>query len=288
MGPKAIDKWARNLAGKHVGDFTLVSFIGAGKIGYVYRAERRDFPDAVTAIKLTIDTLRAGWEVELKKVVRLGIIDGVVHYHHHDTATISNAGVSHLCQFTVWDYISPGENLRQHIARQKISTSFLLAVVERVLHVLNACEAKGVVRHGDLHSGNILIGDHTLAKLDDALQPRAPIYVSDFGYGATGGGMRPKDDYDGLLRIVNEMIPRIDYATATATHRRILQGLQRDFGKLLRERVGVDRRAPLELLQALNRIKVASQLGASLGGGNPSSIQSIPPFAVETAWTVRP
>src|SRR5215472_7565000 len=210
------DAWCKSLAGKTVDKYRLIEFVGAGKIGYVYKGQFSEVPSAVRAVKLTFDTLKQGWEVELKKVMSLGLVDGVVHFHDSGAEQIE----TRLCQFTVWDFIDPGENLRQYLARVKmIPASFLLAVVERVLHVLHACEAEGVVRHGDLHSGNILIGKESVSRLDDSLEPRAPIYVSDFGYGATGGIVAPKDDYQGLSTIINEMIPRVAYVTATATDR---------------------------------------------------------------------
>jgi hypothetical protein len=261
------DLWCKGLAGRTVDKYALVEFVGSGRIGYVYKAQIIDLPSAVLAVKLTFDSLKPGWEVEVKKVISLGLVDGVVHFHDLGTARIE----TRLCQFTVWDYIEPGENLKQYLARVKnIPTSFLLAVVERILRVLHACEAQGIVRHGDLHSGNILIGDESPARLDDALEPRAPIYVSDFGYGATDGFTTPKDDYQGLSRIINEMIPRVEYASATATHRQILQAMQRVLGKLLNEATGTERRKPLELLKLLAEIKSMAQGGASAAAGAAS------------------
>jgi hypothetical protein len=255
--------WCSDLAGKKVGSYTLADFVGAGRIGYVYKAHHQDFPDGLRAVKLTFDELKVGWQVEVKKVMSLALVDGVVHFHDLGTGSITHQGATRLCQFTVWDYIAPGENLKTYLGRAgKIPVSFLLAVVERILHVLHACEAEGVIRHGDMHSGNILIGDQSRAKLDDSLQPRAPIYVSDFGYGATSGITKPKDDYQGLSQIINEMIPRVEYATATATHRRILQAMQRDFGKLLNERTGTERRPPLDLLTLLGEIRRVAQSAA--------------------------
>jgi hypothetical protein len=109
------------------------------------------------------------------------------------------------------------------------------------------------------------------------LQPRAPIYVSDFGYGATAGPKAPKDDYQGLAHIINAIIPRVDYSTATATHRQILQSLHRDFGKLLNEKSGTERSNPLQLLEAIREIKRVAQSGAQPSGLQQSvaSAQSI-------------
>jgi len=262
MTPRLDDIWCRSLTGHTVGKYKLVGFVGAGNIGYVYRAQYRDFPDPEfeRAVKLIFDTLKPDWQIEVKKVMRLELVDGVVHFHESGAETLTDKKESHLAQYTVWDYIAPGENLTAYLKRvRSVPTSFLLAVVERVLHVLHACDKKGVPRHGDLHSGNILIGDPSPAKLDDTLQPRAPIYVSDFGYGTTGAVKAPKDDYEGLARIINEMLKHVDYGTATATHRQILQAMQRDLGKFLNEPAGAERRPPLDLLRVLSDIKQRAQ-----------------------------
>ena len=269
---KSDTNWEHGLAGQLVGKFRLLEFIGAGRIGHVYRAEITDLPQSERAVKLTFDKLKVGWEVELQKVLALELVDGVVHYHEHGAQLITHNKTSRLCQYTGWDYIAPGENLKQHLRRKKsIETSFLFAVVESILRVLHACKERGVPRHGDLHSGNILIGDETHAKLDDSLKPRAPIYISDFGYGATGGVQVPKDDYDGLSKIINEMIPHVEDAKATATHKKMLRALKGDLGKLLCEANENERRSPFEILRVLRDIKMSAQAGEPKAPGPGSS-----------------
>jgi serine/threonine protein kinase len=281
MTRSANDQWCRSLAGKTVGKYRLLEFIGAGRIGYVYRSQVGDVGEAIRAVKLVFDELKPGWQVEVEKVMSLALIDGVVHFYDLDQARIDHDGDSHLCQYTVWDYIAPGQDLWAYLARvERIPASFLIALVESVLHVLHACKEKGIVRHGDLHPGNILIGNQEIARLDDSLQPRAPVYVSDFGYGATGGAKTPKDDYDGLANIINTMISHVDYATATSTHRRILRAMQRDVGKLLRERAGTERRSPHEILFVLADIKKSAQASEarasiSRGSSTPSGPASV-------------
>jgi hypothetical protein len=258
------DEWCRRLSGKKVGRFVLGEFIGAGRIGYVYKAELVDLPATIRAVKLTFDSLKQGSEVELNKVMSLALVDSVVHFHEVGAERITYEESTRLCQYTVWDYIAPGENLKNYLKRvESIPASFLLAVVERILHVLHACQIQGVVRHGDLHSGNILIGNESCGKLDDSLQPRAPIYVSDFGYGVTGGDVVPKNDYGGLSRIINEMLPRVDYGRSTATHKQILRAMQSDLGKFLNEDASTERRSPLELLTLLSEIKRQAQAGTA-------------------------
>ena len=61
------DSWFRTLADHTVGNYKLIDFVGAGQIGYVYRAEHRDLPGDPWAVKLTFDKLKDGWEVDLAR-----------------------------------------------------------------------------------------------------------------------------------------------------------------------------------------------------------------------------
>ena len=260
--------WYRSLSGQAIGDYVLEEFVGQGKIGYVYRASHNTIDGVERAVKLIFDQLPDGWTVELQKVMKLALVPGVVHFHHVDTTHLTHNGTSRLCQYTVWDYIPPGENLKEYLTRKRqVDTSFLLAVVERVLHVLVACKDNGVARHGDLHPGNILIGNSTDSSLDESLQRRAPVYVSDFGYGASGAAKLPKDDFDGLRQIINKIIEHIDYSSAHTTDRRILQSFRDIVGKFLRERTETERQNPLDILRVLRSLKLQAQtLGADEGG----------------------
>lgn len=111
MTPKRDESWRQSLAGETVGKYRLVAFVGAGKIGYVYRAQHRDFPDPKSerAVKLVFDTLKPNWQVELEKVMRLELVEGVVHFHESGAETLTHEGESHLAQYTVWDYIAPAK-----------------------------------------------------------------------------------------------------------------------------------------------------------------------------------
>ena len=189
--------WRRSCAGEIVdGKYKLLDFVGAGKIGFVYRAEREDIPSVEVAVKLMFAYPKDGWETEIKKVHALSLVESVVHFHDLGTSQIRRDGKTRVCQYTVWDYIAPGENLRDYLKRKStIPTSFALAVVKRVLLVLDACQDKGVARHGDLHAGNILVGNASASTRDDNLEKRIPIFISDFGYGRSDGELLPKDDF---------------------------------------------------------------------------------------------
>ena len=258
------DKWRKSLEGQLVDEYRLMRFVGAGRIGYVYKAQPQGYPGIARAVKLTFDRLKDGWEEELKKVMSLALVEGVVHFHSSGAVQITHDGKTRLAQYTVWDYIPPGESLRDFLKREKqITTSFLHAVVERILHVLHACEEEGVKRHGDLHAGNILIGRQSRSKLDDSLNPRAPIYVSDFGYGTTDAVLQPKDDYEGLANIFNLMLEYVVRSKSSGTDRKFLTAMRSLLAKCLKESALPERQPPYEVLKSLLAVKRNAQMGQS-------------------------
>ena len=248
--------WAKVLARQTVeGKYRLLEFVGSGKIGFVYRSERVDVPGIEVAVKLMFGDPKDGWETEIRKVAALNLLESVVHFHDLGTDQIRTGEKTRVCQYTVWDYIAPGENLKTYLRRVgTVPASFIVAVVKRVLHVLDACQDKGIVRHGDLHAGNILVGDSSASTRDDNLEKRVPIFVSDFGYGATEGEKTPKDDFNGLAIIINLLLQHFNYATASASDRQLIRDVQSDLGKLLKERRASERQLPINLLRVLTEI----------------------------------
>ena len=273
----SVDNWPKSFAQQTVnGKYRLLEFVGSGKIGFVYRSERMDVPGIEVAVKLMFGDLKDGWETEIKKVAALNLVENVVHFHDLGTAQIKSGAKTRVCQYTVWDYIAPGENLKNHLARVgTVSASFIVAVVKRILHVLDACQDKGIVRHGDLHAGNILVGDPSASTRDDNLEKRAPIFVSDFGYGASKGQKTPKDDFIGLADIINLQLQHFNYATASASDRQLMRDVQSDLGKLLKERRESERQSPLDLLHVLIEIgRVARAHRSSDTSPNASTVAS--------------
>ena len=254
--PNSSRAWAKSCAGETVeGKYRLLNFVGSGKIGAVYRSDRMDVPGIEVAVKLMFDQPKDGWETEIKKVAALNLVESVVHFHDLGSAHIKTGGRSRVCQYTVWDYIAPGENLKMYLDRvESVPASFIVAVVKRILHVLDACQDKGIARHGDLHAGNILVGDSSASTRDDNLEKRVPIFVSDFGYGATGGKITPKDDFNCLVNIINLLLQHFNYATASASDRQLMRDIQSDLGKLLNERRASERQSPIDLLRLLTGI----------------------------------
>lgn len=262
-------KWFTSLSGQSFDSIVLDSYINRGKTAFVYMGYKKEMPNWNLAIKLTPGIPDDGREIEIRKAQQLRGITGVVPFHDAARSKISFEGIEREFLYTVWDYISPGRNLQQYLKEiKKCKTSFLVAVVERILRILHACENSGAKRHGDLHAKNILIGNENEADLDSNLNPRDPIYVSDFGYGHTDGTKQPKEDYEGLSQIVNLIIRHIDWDNTGPTDRQIIFSIRNLMSKLLKETARSERIPPREILRTLlsNIQKIRSTTGFQSSG----------------------
>ena len=267
------DALASLTPGQEVGAYVLDAYIGCGKIGHVYKAHRKDIPEIVQAVKI-VHQLKEGWETEIKKVGGLRNVPNVVQFHDLGTAMVRPSGRSAITvQYTVWDYIEPGRSLKSILKEpSSVPASFLLATVETILRVLHACQSRGVPRHGDLHPGNILIGQEDGTVLDVNNRPAAPVFVSDFGYGATGGRPSPKDDFEGLASIVNAVIQKIDWAQANSGDRQLVMGMKEILRKTLSEPMQSERAKPKDILQALSHLKLRA--GTPKDARAPQDVQA--------------
>lgn len=248
-------QWAKTIKNVEVGDFQIENFINNGKVGCVYLGRRKHLSSRKVAIKLVFSP-PDGWDVELEKVHLLDDIPGVVHFHNVSRAPITFNGRTEDALITVWQYIHPGRNLRDHLKQQGSCTvSFLCSVVKTILNVLHHCETiEEVKRHGDLHPGNILISEQTSENLDHPNQ-KYGVFVSDFGYGYTGGPRKPKNDYAGLADIVNLIFEHIDIAKANESERRLVSSLRDILAKHLREKNRGERMQPSVLYRKMTELE---------------------------------
>jgi serine/threonine protein kinase/Tol biopolymer transport system component len=147
--------------GAHLGPYVVVSLLGAGAMGEVYRARdtnlRRD-----VAIKVLPASLAANRD-RLARFTREARTLGALNHPH--IAQVygfeEHVGVRALVMELV-----EGQDLAQHVARGPIRVEEALRIGRQIAEALEAAHARGIV-HRDLKPANIMIRDDGTVKVLD-------------------------------------------------------------------------------------------------------------------------
>lgn len=184
------------------GDYVLTEYIGAGKVGMVFRATSERTGLVLACKVIQEGGLRDGWQRELEKVRKLQGVPHVVEYRDHNAAYDRD---NRPYSWVFFDFID-GKNLADTLNQPDfdLTMSFVESILRAVLHVLHACGTEGII-HGDLHPGNILIKNPDRRILNS----KPTVYLSDFGYGGSHNAIKPKDDFLQLAAIMNDLLGRI-------------------------------------------------------------------------------
>src|SRR3977135_4490425 len=136
------------------GDCKLTTYIGAGKIGMVYRAECEKTKLTWACKIIREGGLKLGWEGELEKVQKLQGVPNVAQYYNHG----HDEDREHRPYSWVFFQFVDGKNLRDLLKDDafELTMSFVEMVLRDILCVLHACSVCEII-HGDLHAGNILV-----------------------------------------------------------------------------------------------------------------------------------
>ncbi|UCC96997.1 MAG: protein kinase [Phycisphaerales bacterium] len=153
-----------DLVGRRIGDFEIVSIIGRGGMGVVYRARdtRLDRTVAIKSIPAGLvdnSTARMRFRREAKLLASLnhpniGVIYDIIE---------QNEGAGYL----ILEYV-PGLTLNERIAGEPLNVEQALSIGRQVAEAISAAHKKGIV-HRDLKPGNIKI------------TPEGQVKVLDFG-----------------------------------------------------------------------------------------------------------
>ncbi|MGB2715270.1 MAG: protein kinase [Vicinamibacterales bacterium] len=138
-------------AGSRLGPYEVISGIGAGGMGQVYRA-RDTRLDRIVAVKVLTPSLaddplfRERFEREAKTVSSLS---------HPHICTLHDVGSQNGVEFLVMEYLE-GETLADRIARGPLSVDEVLRLATQIAGALERAHREGIV-HRDLKPGNIML-----------------------------------------------------------------------------------------------------------------------------------
>jgi serine/threonine protein kinase len=163
------------LTGRRLGPYEILSAIGAGGMGEVYKA-RDTRLDRIVAIKVLPPhladraELRERFEREAKTIASL---------NHPHICTLYDTGRQDDIDFLVMEYIE-GETLAQRLAKGPLPLEQVMRYAIEIADALDKAHRKGIT-HRDLKPGNIMLTksgtkllDFGLAKLKQDAAPATP------------------------------------------------------------------------------------------------------------------
>ncbi len=160
------------LSGKRLGPYEILSSVGAGGMGEVYRA-RDTRLDRIVAIKVLPahladrSELRERFELEARTIASL---------NHPHICTLFDIGQQDGIDYLVMEYLE-GETLAQRLLKGSLPLEQVLQFAIEISDALDKAHRKGVT-HRDLKPGNIMLTktgtkllDFGLAKLRQEVAP---------------------------------------------------------------------------------------------------------------------
>jgi serine/threonine protein kinase len=154
-------------AGEKLGPYEILSPIGAGGMGEVYRAKDTRL-DRIVAIKIlpvhlsTSSDFRQRFEREAKAVSIL---------NHPNICTLHDIGQQNGTEYLVMEYIE-GETLSSRLQKGPLPVTDLLRYSIQIADALDKAHKKGIV-HRDLKPGNIILTKSGVKVLDFGLAKMA-------------------------------------------------------------------------------------------------------------------
>ena len=162
--------------GFRLGPYEVMSLLGAGGMGEVYRAR-----DTRLGRHVAVKVLPRGLARDRRRIHRLELeARAAGALSHPNIVSIFDVGSHRGTRFVVMELVE-GETLREILRRGPLSEREALGVVSQAVEGLEAAHAKGIL-HRDLTPGNVIVTPDGRVKLLDfglaKLLPREPTQVS--------------------------------------------------------------------------------------------------------------
>jgi Tol biopolymer transport system component len=158
-------------SGSHLGPYEILSAIGAGGMGEVYRARDKRL-DRTIAVKVLAPNLSGNAEHRQRFEREARTVAALSHPH---ICPVYDTGVHDGLNYLVMEYLE-GENLAARIAKRPLPIDEALRYAIQIADALDQAHRHGVV-HRDLKPGNIMLTKGGAKLLDFGLakvyQPRA-------------------------------------------------------------------------------------------------------------------
>ncbi|HEX9083164.1 MAG TPA: protein kinase, partial [Gemmatimonadaceae bacterium] len=159
-------------AGSHLGPYEVISRIGAGGMGEVFRA-RDTRLDRTVAIKVLPAEFASNAQLKIRFEREAKAISQISHPH---ICALHDVGQADGVEYLVLEFLE-GETLEDRIARGPLPIADVLRLGGQIASAL-ACAHRAGIIHRDLKPGNVMITKTGAKLLDFGLARSAPAFAT--------------------------------------------------------------------------------------------------------------
>jgi serine/threonine-protein kinase len=147
--------------GQHIGDYEILSILGAGGMGKVYKV-RNVISDRIEAMKILLPDLHSNQSLADRFLREIRLLATL---NHPNIAALRTA-LTHENQMVMIMEFVEGETLSNRIARAPISTSEAVNYADQVLSALSYAHKQNII-HRDIKPANMMLTPQGVVKLMD-------------------------------------------------------------------------------------------------------------------------
>src|SRR3974390_494027 len=147
--------------GQHIGDYEILSILGVGGMGKVYKV-RNVISDRVEAMKILLPALSSNQSLADRFLREIRLLATL---NHPNIAPLRTA-LTHENQLVMIMEFVEGETLSNRIARAPISTSEAVNYADQVLSALSYAHKQNII-HRDIKPANMMLTPQGIVKLMD-------------------------------------------------------------------------------------------------------------------------
>jgi len=147
--------------GQHIGDYEILSILGAGGMGKVYKV-RNVISDRIEAMKILLPDLHSNQSLADRFLREIRLLATL---NHPNIAALRTA-LTHENQLVMIMEFVEGETLSNRIARAPISTFEAVNYADQVLSALSYAHKQNII-HRDIKPANMMLTPQGIVKLMD-------------------------------------------------------------------------------------------------------------------------
>ena len=147
--------------GKHIGDYEILSILGVGGMGKVYKV-RNVISDRVEAMKILLPDLSSNQSLADRFLREIRLLAAL---NHPNIAALRTA-LTHENQLVMVMEFVEGETLANRLARAPLSTAEAVNYADQVLAALSYAHKQNII-HRDIKPANMMLTPEGVVKLMD-------------------------------------------------------------------------------------------------------------------------